>query len=123
MLRKLIPVFFLITFLTATTGFVIEQCCCDTKLVDTCCAAVKEPSCCQTASHHGCKSDVKYYKLKTTFHGNDAQQVSFFASGFARLVFRFDFFEAGLLYATRFTNTGPPLLASRSTELLQVFRI
>jgi len=113
-LRKLLAGLLLTTFLVATTGFVLTQCCCDKSPAKDCCRK----------DNRGCKSEVTFFKLKADYQAGAAQQLSA-ASFFVVLAFMpFDVLRSDAAATRPFNDTGPPALLSLSTlSRLQVFRI
>ena len=115
MIRKLLAGLLLTTFLVATTGFVLVQCCCDIS---------PKKECCRTKDSSGCKTDVSYFKLKADYQTPSTQQIV----GFAFCVDQpFDVLSTFIPFDTDHTcynDTGPPDLYSLvSQSRLQVFRI
>lgn len=115
MVRKLLAGLLLTTFLVATTGFVLTQCCCDKN---------PKKECCRSAASEGCKTDVSYFKLKVDFQAGVVQQLSFFSFCVVEMFESFDTYYATSFVITSFNDTGPPNRLSLTTlSRLQVFRI
>ena len=100
--------------MTATTGFTIQQCCCDKNPKKTCCSKPESK---------GCKTDVTYYKMQS-----DLQLVTKAESSFAALyhvvLFSCCVFHQGVSdHVVQIDDSGPPDLAVHSLSRLQVFRV
>lgn len=111
--RKLFIWMLLAVFTTATTGFTVQQCCCDKN---------PEKTCCSKPESKGCKDDITYYKLKSDLQIVKAE--TSFATLYHVVLFAFaDFHQAVLERFVSVDNSDPPLIELASLSRLQVFRI
>ena len=114
MKRRLYIWTLLAVFITATTGFTIQQCCCDKNPKKTCCSKPESK---------GCKTDVTYYKLQSDLQLVTKAETSFATLYHTVLFFCCDFHQGVSDHVVAIDDSGPPDVAFHALSRLQVFRV